>query len=390
MKRIKGRNKITKPTCLLLLLFFGLNLFSQYSIKEEGSVLTKKELESLQKAIDFQLEFYNKAFPDSMMEKSSVNLSIYNNYMNYLVYQDEQFGYNRHRSMGFYSPKNNEAVVCKDKNEKDFLKTCYHELSHFFIRNYMNTPPAWLDEGLATYFGNMKISKSAKHELNIYLIARVKTMIELKDIVDLKDFIDWNYEKFYDISFSQDFYGYALAYCIVYFLMQNEETMIAVINHIYKGKSSYEALENSYNGGFAAFERDFIQKYSHIIPVFHTLNAGDVKLEENTTYVGGEINKHLLTQDGFDLFSQHSIKDEESVLTKKENQILQKVIDYQLEFYNRAFPDSTIKKSSVKLTVFNNRNDYIDYVAYNEGKNREDVQSTAGFYSTKNKEVRIF
>ena len=37
-------------------------------------------------------------------------------------------------------------------------------------------------------------------------------------------------------------------------------------------------------------------KYSHLVPVFHTLNAGDIKLEEETTYIG-EINDHLITQE---------------------------------------------------------------------------------------------
>ena len=260
MKKTKKRNKINKPAFLLLFLCLGVNLFSQYSITDEGSTLTKKELAKLQKAIDYQLEFYNKAFSDNRMEKSSVNLNIFNDYANYLIYQKEQIGYLRHRSMGFYSPINKEAVVCKDKNEKYFLGFCYHELSHFFIRNYMDMPPVWLNEGLSEYFRNIKISKSIKHEWNTYYAARVKTMIELKDI-DLKDFIDWNPEKFYDISFTQDGYGYALAYCMISFLMQNEGKMIAVINGIYTGKSSYEALNNFYEGGFVAFERDFMIQF---------------------------------------------------------------------------------------------------------------------------------
>ena len=260
MKKTKKRNKINKPVFLFLFLCFGVNLFPQYSIRDKEGILTKKELTSLQKAIDYQLEFYNKAFPDSMMKQSSVNLSIYNNYVNYLAYQREQIGYVKHKAMGFYSPINKEAVVCKDKNEKYFLTVCYHELSHFFINSYISWSPVWLNEGLAEYFGNIKISKSVKQERDTYKIARVKTMIELKDIVDLKDFIDWKPEKFYDISFSQDNYGYALAYCMISFLMRNEATMINIINSIYKGKSSYEALDNFYEGGFPAFEKEFIKE----------------------------------------------------------------------------------------------------------------------------------
>ena len=37
-------------------------------------------------------------------------------------------------------------------------------------------------------------------------------------------------------------------------------------------------------------------KYSHLVPVFHTLNAEDLKLEENTVYIC-EVNEHLITQE---------------------------------------------------------------------------------------------
>ncbi len=260
-KRKKTGNKTFKPIFLFLFLVFSFNLFSQYSITNEENVLTKRELRRLQKVIDYQLEFYNKAFPDSVIESSSVKVTIFSRYVDYLLYQKEQEGAIIPTALGMYSPEKKEVAVCKDKHEQHFLNTCYHELSHFFIGNYMDTPPIWLNEGLAGYFSNVIVSKSIKHERNA--IARVKTMLGLKDI-NLKDFIDWSPQKFYDLSFSHNSYGYALSYCMVSFLMQNKETMMAVIYSIYKGKSSYEALDNVYEGGFATFERDFIKSMGKI------------------------------------------------------------------------------------------------------------------------------
>ncbi len=262
-KSKEADNKISKLMLLFLFSGFGLNLFSQYSITNEGNVLTKWEFRRLQKVIDYQLEFYNKVFPDSMMESSSVKVTIFNRYVDYLLYQDAQDGFILPTAIGMYSPKNKEVAVCKDKNELYFLNTCYHELSHFFIENYMDTPPIWLNEGLAVYFSSIIVSKSVKHKRNVSCIARVKTMLGLKDI-NLKDFVGWSPQKFYDLSFSYDNYGYALGYCMVSFLMQNKETMTAVINSIYKGKSSYEALDSVYEGGFAAFERDFIKSMGKV------------------------------------------------------------------------------------------------------------------------------
>ncbi len=257
MKRKKEHNKFCKLFFLLLFLFQGINSFAQYSIKDEGSTLTKKEMASLQSMIDYQLEFYNRVFPDSVMEKTSVRLSVFNDYIDYLVYRKEQSGYINPNSMGYYSSERKEVVACKEKNEAYFLNTCYHELSHFFLMSNMATPPVWLNEGLAEYFGETKMSEPIEHKSNLWRRARVKTMIQLGDI-NLRDFIDWSPNRFNDTSFTQTFYGYALAYCMVFFLMQNEETMISIISSVYKGKSSYEALDNAYEGGFEAFEKEFI------------------------------------------------------------------------------------------------------------------------------------
>ncbi len=262
MKKKILNHKIIKPIFLFLFLVFSFNLFSQYSIKNEKNILAKWELKCLQKVIDYQLEFYNKAFADKVMERSSVKVLVFENYADYLGYQLKQSGHITPRT-GIYYLKNKEVIVCKDKFETTFLSTCYHELSHFFIRNYMDTPPVWLNEGLAEYFAYVTVLKSIKHNRNFYHIARVKTMLELKDI-NLRDFLDWSYQKFYDTSFSHDDYGYALSHSMVFFLMQNKETMMAVINHIYNGKSSYEALDSVYEGGFAAFERDFIKSMGKI------------------------------------------------------------------------------------------------------------------------------
>jgi len=94
-------------------------------------------------------------------------------------------------------------------------------------------------------------------------MVQLKTMLELKEY-DLKDFIDWDAEKLHSTSILNNWHVFALAYGMVSFLMQNEETMIAVINHIYKGKSSYEALDNAYKGGFATFEKEFVQSVGEL------------------------------------------------------------------------------------------------------------------------------
>ncbi|MBD8387811.1 DUF1570 domain-containing protein [Dysgonomonas sp. BGC7] len=248
-----------KLTYTFLLYCLCVSLYAQYSIQDTDGVLNKKEAASLEQIIAYQLEFYNKVLPESSIKPTDVRLNIYSNYSAYLMYQKEQMKTTLHRSMGFYSSKNKEAVVCKDKHEKEFLSTCYHELSHFFVNTYFGSVPIWLNEGIAVYFGNMKPGKSVNHQVVKTYILRVKTMIDLRDI-DLNDFLSWNRNKFYERSFSHESYGYALGYSIVQYLMQKDEkSVVSLIREIKNGKDSKEAIDIVYEGGFSSFEKDFME-----------------------------------------------------------------------------------------------------------------------------------
>lgn len=245
-------------TFFLLFILACISVSAQhYSIKDKDKVLTKKELTSLDQVIAYQINFYNKVLPENPIKPQDVRLRIYSNYAEYLTFQNETTKSLNPKSMGFYSPKNKEAVVCKDKIPDRFMKVCYHELSHFFVNTYFENTPIWINEGLAVYFEQTKTGKRPKHIPSSRMINRVKTMIDLNDI-DLFDFISWNRNKFYKKSFSHDSYGYALAYSIIYFLMKdNEETVINLIRKISEGNDSYTSIDRIYDGGFCKFEKDF-------------------------------------------------------------------------------------------------------------------------------------
>ncbi len=235
----------------------------KYSISDTDNVLTQKEKVSLEKAIDFQTTFYNLVFPEDTVKLSDVRLNIYNDYAAYLLYQKEQTRTTLHNSMGFYSRKNKEAVVCKAKNEKRFLLTSYYELSHYFINTHIERPPVWINEGLAEYFTHLNYNgKIVKPNVYDYAVNRVKTMIQTRDI-NLVDFLTWDANKFYKMSFTHDNYGYSLGYCIILFLMQKDQNVaIEFIRQIKSEKSGVEAFNSCYEGGFADFEKEFLAQYS--------------------------------------------------------------------------------------------------------------------------------
>ena len=260
------RKRLQYGISIVLFLTFSVILSAQnsYSIDDKENVLTKKEQQSLEKMIDYELTFFNKIFPSAKMTSLDVKVTIFQKYSAYLLYKKQIEGdIKYYKSLGFYSSGTKEVIVCKEKNNS-FMETCYHELSHFFLHLSIASPPAWMDEGLATYFGNCRVSsKDVKHQRAEYLIGRLKTMIEMKDI-DLRDFVTWKASKFAQISFTQDNYGYAAGYCMILYLLQKDENLtVNIMQAIMQNKSSEEAFDTFYTGGFSQFEKDFMAFYSN-------------------------------------------------------------------------------------------------------------------------------
>lgn len=203
----------------------------------------------------------NSLFPDKPTQQSDVTITLVKTYGQYIRYQ-HQSGVEVRKSGGYFSTKNKEVVTYTQGNHQ-FPSVCYHELCHYLTHKYIERPPVWLNEGLATYFEAVNVgSKKVTIKENSQYKARVKTLLELRDI-NLKEFINWNYKKFYDISFSNEAYGYAVSYCIVkYLLTEKENVAHNMIKEIAKSTSSEEAFKLHYPGGIEQFEQDFIAYYT--------------------------------------------------------------------------------------------------------------------------------
>jgi len=250
---------------ILNLLIIGI-LAQEKDIISIENMLTKKENIALERALHYKSDFFNRLFSEKTVNSSEIKFVVANNYGEY-IYIQSKYGYVKPNSYGFFSGKDNTIVVLKykkDENPKNFMQTCYHELSHAFLHLHIgdNYIPAWFIEGLAIYHAQMTYDKNKiTQRINSYYVKRVKTLIHLKEI-NLTEFVNWDYQKFSIESFSQEGYGYAIGYCIILFLIQqNEDEAFTIFRRLVNAYSVTEVFDKYYSGGFSQFEKDFLEHY---------------------------------------------------------------------------------------------------------------------------------
>jgi hypothetical protein len=251
--------------CILLFFLAGIRAQEGVKIQDPENYFSKKEKRVFERAIDYEIVFYNRIFPNREIVFSDIKFTVVPNRIEYAMYLKKLGAVTHPNSPGIYFTETHELVVCTDKKYKgSFIKISCHELSHAFLHLHSDDKnlPAWLNEGLAVYLENMTFGKKKiKQHIDNPHIARVKTLIELKDL-NLSEFVAWDYRKFSAESFTQEGYGYAVGYCMVLFLMQyDEEKAIAIFRNLIGEQTATEAFNDYYPGGFAQFEKDFMTHF---------------------------------------------------------------------------------------------------------------------------------
>lgn len=257
-----------KKTLLLfsvgLLLAASLTAQSNIRFVNTEKLITSKEETALGKAIEYEADFFNRFFPGKTVDITDIKFTVVTRFADLVNLKS---GSKAYLSSGFFNPSDSLLVVLKTRKmpSSQFLKVCYHEMSHAFLSLHTGGQyiPPWFNEGLAVYLERMSFHKSKiVHEVDKPKIRRVKTLIELHDL-NLAEFADWGYAKFSEESFSQENYGYCVGYCMVYFLMQKgEEQAFEFFRNLVGTRSSVETFNHHYPGGFSQFEEEFLAYYS--------------------------------------------------------------------------------------------------------------------------------
>jgi len=163
---------------------------------------------------------------------------------------------------GFYTSKNNEAVVFQGENEQQMLAVVRHEATHVIVAGLYGYSPVWFNEGLAEYFEQMQVRGQLRQIEPVgYHLAHLRKLADHGQLMPWRDYLQLKPEQWYGGRLEDN---YAQAWALVYFLMSNDsgkqllQTMMAQLAENYCWQfSSIDFIEQDYPGGLASLEVDW-------------------------------------------------------------------------------------------------------------------------------------
>lgn len=218
-----------------------------------GCRITREEQDSLRQMVNYELEFFRNCFTDGNIP--AISITVYGQFNEFLNCQKSTPKYAR-SDYGFYDVDTKEITVYKDA---DFLSTCYHEISHFFLGTFFRIAPEWLDEGIAEYFeGAMAGKNGIRISDRTWQLKRIRKLIR-RNRIRIKRLVGLSYKKFHK---RRELNNYALSWGIIHLLMYLDPRFVTeIINQLRAKKNAIESINAVYPGGILQLQKDFVIFY---------------------------------------------------------------------------------------------------------------------------------
>ncbi len=166
---------------------------------------------------------------------------------------------------GFYSLRNKEMVLWRNKNDRAMLRILFHEASHAILRKQVRRCPPWIDEGLAEFFeygtyqgGNVIVSPQNHKD------RRIKKWVRDRTLMPLKDYFDFSESEWRQRNGQEGAPMSTIAWSLTTFLFSTDRgraTLSGVIHELrrfsHDNFPSYRVVDHYYPGGVAQLEQDW-------------------------------------------------------------------------------------------------------------------------------------
>lgn len=162
---------------------------------------------------------------------------------------------------GYFDPGKGEIVV---GGGEDYVAVLLHEINHFIVHEAFEEAPTWLAEGLAEYFEDsspqgegLVVKDTAHHPRHLAEWMEHGRQPDLRQLLGPAGWTSLDHGR------EHDHLVRALAWSIVDFLMASPEgrqTLRAMMARLkeHRGLHSLEAIDRTFPGGAAAFERQWL------------------------------------------------------------------------------------------------------------------------------------
>ncbi len=100
---------------------------------------------------------------------------------------------------GMFLPGADALLILDRGNPDDTMQTLFHEAFHQFMHRYVKNPPMWLNEGLATYYGDMRVERGRlvfRPDADRWKL--VRKLIEKEQAIPLSEVVAASRAEFYD------------------------------------------------------------------------------------------------------------------------------------------------------------------------------------------------
>lgn len=178
----------------------------------------------------------------------------------YAHFARQYIGQGSEFSSGMFIPSLELLLIQDNKDSAQTYQTLFHEAFHQFLRRYVENPPIWLNEGLATYFGTARPTKSGlvfDPRNDHWDICR--KLISQGQAIQLIDLVRANRSEFYDHSvmdvrwggqpLRRSFVYYAQSYTLIHMLLadaQSRETLQSYVRDLADDDGRTEAITKRY------------------------------------------------------------------------------------------------------------------------------------------------
>jgi hypothetical protein len=273
---MKIRNTLSRTLCFALVAAWaampalgGIRLV----LTEHGCTLSTAERQKIEEMLNTEWSFFRNLFP--LEETVEFNLHLFGDRQEYDRCYDT---YKCHpprvnRPSGIYHICAGETIVYKDQA---FCSTIQHEASHFLYHLKVANPPVWLNEGLATYFGQARMeggrvivdSRICNRCGRAHFWEPLGRRLSAGQLVPLSQFFtlgrgEWNLA----VEQGQGWDNYNVAWSIVDFLCQTPagvDILEALLKDSREVSDPVKVVERNYPGGVAQLENDWHAHIKHM------------------------------------------------------------------------------------------------------------------------------